>query len=59
MEQTFELINILLKQDRESKRRDLSLRAYKVIPLPHKTGILQFVNNTETLADWLPKAHAR
>ncbi|PVG01028.1 hypothetical protein CPB86DRAFT_728198 [Serendipita vermifera] len=59
MEQAFELINILLRQDRESKRRDMSLRTYKVIPLPRKTGILQFVSNTVTLAEWLPAAHTR
>jgi ataxia telangiectasia mutated family protein len=59
MEQVFQLINILLAQDRKSKRRNLSLRTYKVVPLAEKTGILQFVNNTETMATWLPVAHTK
>lgn len=58
MQQVFQLVNIILAQDRESKRRELSLRTYKVIPLPHQTGLLQFVN-AETMASWLYKAHAR
>lgn len=59
MEQVFQLINILLKQDRESKRRNLSLRNYKVIPLPGHGGLIQYVLNTEAMNSWLPKAHAR
>jgi serine-protein kinase ATM len=59
MEQVFDLVNIMLAQDRETKRRELSLRTYKVIPLPMQTGLLQFIDNTETLSAWLPKAHAK
>jgi ataxia telangiectasia mutated family protein len=59
MEQVFDLVNIMLAQDRETKRRELSLRTYKVIPLPRQTGLLQFIDNTETLSAWLPKAHAK
>lgn len=59
MEQVFELVNIMLAQDRESKRRELSIRTYKVIPLPHQTGLLQFVHNTVPLSNWLVKAHSR
>lgn len=59
MEQVFQLVNILLAQDRKSKQRNLSLRTYKVVPLAEKTGILQFVNNSETMATWLPNAHTK
>jgi len=59
MEQVFELVNIMLAQDRESQRRDLSLRTYKVIPLPLETGMLQFVDHTKTMSAWLPQAHAK
>jgi len=58
MQQVFQLVNIILAQDRESKRRELSLRTYKVIPLPRQTGLMQFVN-AEIMASWLYKAHAR
>lgn len=59
MQQVFQLVNILLAQDRESKRRELSLRTYKVVPLPEQTGLLQFVDNTQTFGSWVTKAHAR
>ncbi|KAG8758789.1 Serine/threonine-protein kinase tel1 [Serendipita sp. 396] len=59
MEQVFQLINILLSQDRESKRRSLSLRIYKVIPLPRKNGLIQFLSNTETMANFLPAYHQK
>lgn len=58
MQQVFQLVNILLSQDRETKRRELSLRTYKVIPLPRQTGLLQFVH-AETMGSWLTKAHAK
>lgn len=59
MEQVFDLVNILLRNDRESTRRNLRIRGYKVIPLASQAGVLQFVENTSTFNDWLPKAHMR
>ncbi|KAI0091661.1 hypothetical protein BDY19DRAFT_638931 [Irpex rosettiformis] len=59
MEQVFDLVNILLRNDRESTRRNLRIRGYKVVPLAAQAGVLEFVENTATLNEWLPKAHAR
>jgi serine-protein kinase ATM len=59
MEQVFELVNNILRQDRETKRRDLTIRDYKVIPLSSQAGVLEFVGNTIPLASWLRPAHAR
>ncbi|KAJ4469561.1 hypothetical protein J3R30DRAFT_3551103 [Lentinula aciculospora] len=59
MEQVFDLVNVVLNRDVETKRRNLYIRGYKVIPLASQAGILEFVGNTTTLKSWLDKAHIR
>lgn len=59
MEQVFQLVNNVLSRDRETRRRDLNIRCYKVIPLTSQAGVLEFVGNTLPLKDWLMKAHPR
>lgn len=59
MEQVFDLVNVLLRRDRETRRRDLAVRAYQVIPLASQAGILEFVKDTTPLASWLTGAHIR
>ncbi|KAH9916328.1 uncharacterized protein B0H18DRAFT_884948 [Fomitopsis serialis] len=59
MEQVFELVNIILRRDRETRRRDLAVRGYRIIPLASQAGILEFVQDTTPLATWLPDAHSR
>lgn len=53
MEQTFVLINSLLDRDEGTRRRNLRIRTYKVIPLPGATGVIEFVANTSSLGDVL------
>lgn len=59
MEQVFELVNVVLKRDRETKRRALSVRGYKVVPLGPQAGVLEFVGNTTSLQQWLSRAHQK
>lgn len=59
MEQVFELVNMVLRKDRETKRRNLSVRGYSVIPLAAQAGILEFVENTMPLQAWLLEAHKK
>ncbi|KIM44739.1 hypothetical protein M413DRAFT_442693 [Hebeloma cylindrosporum] len=59
MEQVFDLVNSVLRRDRETNRRELKVRDYKVIPLASQAGILEFVGNTSPLRDWLTRAHPR
>ncbi|KAI0766627.1 hypothetical protein BD413DRAFT_717411, partial [Trametes elegans] len=59
MEQVFDLVNVVLKRDRETKKRQLSVRGYKIIPLAAQAGVLEFVQDTATLAEWLKSAHHR
>jgi len=59
MEQVFELVNTVLRRDRETIKRALSVRDYKVVPLASQAGVLEFVGNTMPLHDWLIPAHIR
>ena len=59
MEQVFELVNVVLRHDRQTQRRKLGVRGYKVIPLAAQAGVLEFVDNTTPLHAWLNSAHAR
>lgn len=52
MEQVFQLVNNMLDHDRETKRRKLRIRDYKVIPLdPAGSGVIEFVDNTTTFRE--------
>ena len=59
MEQVFEVCNKVLDRDRETRRRQLSIRSYKVIPLAAQAGILEFVGDTIPLQTWLSIAHQK
>jgi ataxia telangiectasia mutated family protein len=59
MEQVFDMTNRLLKRDRKANIRNLAFRTYTVIPLHSKTGIIEFVGNTQAIGDWLKDAHSR
>jgi ataxia telangiectasia mutated family protein len=59
MEQVFDLVNRVLRQDRETRRRELRVRDYKVIPLSSHAGMMEFVDNTMPLSGWLGNAHRR
>ncbi|KAI5846484.1 hypothetical protein DFP73DRAFT_546051 [Morchella snyderi] len=59
MEQVFEQVSNLLKKNRTTRQRNLSIRTYKVVPLTHDTGIIEFVPNTIPLHDFLIPAHER
>jgi ataxia telangiectasia mutated family protein len=59
MEQVFDLVNKLLRRDRETKRRDLRVRGYVIIPLSNQAGLLEFIGNTSPLREWLSRAHIR
>jgi ataxia telangiectasia mutated family protein len=59
MEQVFEMSNAFLSRDRKTKVRDLRFRTYVVIPLTQKTGVLEFVGDSQGIGEWLKPAHAR
>ncbi|KAI8840920.1 hypothetical protein BC829DRAFT_16893 [Chytridium lagenaria] len=49
------LINRLLKKDAESRRRNLHVRTYAVVPLNEECGIIEWVENTAGLRNTLVK----
>ncbi|KAG1660148.1 Serine-protein kinase ATM [Nymphon striatum] len=53
MQQFFSLVNKLLKQNSETKKRKLSMRTYKVIPLSRRSGIVQWCNGTQPFSTYL------
>ena len=59
MEQVFEQVSSLLRTQRATRQRNLSIRTYKVLPLTATTGIIEFVPNTIPLHDYLLPAHQR
>ena len=59
MEQVFDLVNAVLRRDRETEKRNLSIRGYKVIPLAPQAGVLEFVGNTLPLSHWISRAHTK
>ncbi|KAF5350235.1 hypothetical protein D9758_007817 [Tetrapyrgos nigripes] len=59
MEQVFELVNMVLRRDSETRRRNLSIRTYRVVPLDTQAGVLEFVVNTQPLRQWLSPAHQK
>jgi len=59
MEQVFDVVNAVLRRDRQTKRRELSVRGYKVIPLDSQSGLIEFVTETTPLKEWLSAAHKR
>ncbi|KAM4694360.1 serine/threonine-protein kinase ATR [Discoglossus pictus] len=51
------LINKCLRKDAESRRRELHIRTYAVIPLNDECGIIEWVNNTAGLRNILIKMY--
>ncbi|KAI5778912.1 hypothetical protein EDC01DRAFT_672633 [Geopyxis carbonaria] len=45
------MINRFLKKDFESRRRSLYIRTYSVTPLNEECGLIEWVNNVQTLRD--------
>jgi serine-protein kinase ATM len=59
MEQVFEQVSNLLKDHRATRQRKLGIRTYKVIPLVTNAGIIEFVQDTKPLHDFLLPAHTQ
>eukprot|EP01134_Creolimax_fragrantissima_P002117 CFRG2117T1 len=67
MQQVFRMVNKLIMRHDATKKRNLIVRTYNVIPLTPQTGVLEWVSSTMALADYLvgktnekePGAHQR
>ncbi|KDN53350.1 hypothetical protein K437DRAFT_241928 [Tilletiaria anomala UBC 951] len=59
MQQVFRIVNGLLEEDTQSRRRNLRMRTYIVRPLGDQWGLLQFVSNTKPIGEPLLDLHSR
>ncbi len=59
MEQVFEQVSNLLKDHRATRKRKLGIRTYKVVPLVSNAGIIEFVQGTLPLHDYINPAHTK
>ncbi|XP_066601781.1 serine-protein kinase ATM-like [Prorops nasuta] len=46
MQQVFGVMNTLLQNCKETKRRQLRIRTYKVVPLTQRSGVIEWCDNT-------------
>ncbi|KAI5683411.1 hypothetical protein M9H77_04639 [Catharanthus roseus] len=53
MEQFFALVNTFLQSHRDTRKRRLRIRTYKVVPFTPSAGVLEWVNGTVPLGDYL------
>uniref|UniRef100_A0A3Q2ZLZ6 DNA-dependent protein kinase catalytic subunit n=1 Tax=Kryptolebias marmoratus TaxID=37003 RepID=A0A3Q2ZLZ6_KRYMA len=53
IEQLFSVMNILLSHDTTCTNRGLQLRTYQVIPISTRIGLIEWMENTCTLKDFL------
>jgi ataxia telangiectasia mutated family protein len=53
MEQLFGLVNTLLQDNPETQKRRLGVRTYKVIPFTPSAGVLEWVDGTVPLLEYL------
>lgn len=59
MEQVFAKVNSLFARDKNTRKRNLNIRTYKVVPLGPQSGIIEFVDNSIALNDILRKLHSQ
>ncbi|XP_056155309.1 DNA-dependent protein kinase catalytic subunit [Lampris incognitus] len=59
IEQLFSVMNILLRHDTACSRRGLQLRTYQVIPFTTRIGLIEWMENTCTLKDFLESARTK
>lgn len=50
MQQVFIVMNTLLRTCKETQRRNLRIRTYKVVPLTQRSGVLEWCDNTVPIA---------
>uniref|UniRef100_A0A146KLL5 Serine/threonine-protein kinase ATM n=2 Tax=Lygus hesperus TaxID=30085 RepID=A0A146KLL5_LYGHE len=53
MQQVFGILNILLRNEESTAKRRLLIRTYKVIPVSQKSGVIEWVANTQPIGDYL------
>ncbi|XP_063807673.1 serine-protein kinase ATM isoform X2 [Pseudophryne corroboree] len=53
MQQVFQMCNTLLQRNSETRRRKLTIRRYKVVPLSQRSGVLEWCSGTVPIGEYL------
>ncbi|KAJ3261955.1 hypothetical protein HK103_003798 [Boothiomyces macroporosus] len=53
----FNVVNMLLAKQIESRKRKLSIRTYKIVPLAPQAGVLEWVDGTVPIGNMLIQSH--
>uniref|UniRef100_UPI00398E438B serine-protein kinase ATM n=1 Tax=Pristiophorus japonicus TaxID=55135 RepID=UPI00398E438B len=53
MQQVFQMCNTLLQKNTDTRKRKLTIRTYKVIPLSQRSGILEWCTGTVPIGEYL------
>ncbi|XP_075055005.1 serine-protein kinase ATM [Mixophyes fleayi] len=56
MQQVFQMCNTLLQRNSETRRRKLTIRRYKVVPLSQRSGVLEWCSGTVPIGEYLINA---
>uniref|UniRef100_A0A669QMV8 non-specific serine/threonine protein kinase n=1 Tax=Phasianus colchicus TaxID=9054 RepID=A0A669QMV8_PHACC len=56
MQQVFQMCNTLLQQNTETRKRKLTIRRYKVVPLSQRSGVLEWCTGTTPIGEFLVNA---
>ncbi len=59
MQQVFTIMNNMLRSNKETRKRKLFIRTYKIVPLSQRSGILEWCANTTTMCDYLISTNPR
>jgi serine-protein kinase ATM len=57
MQQIFQQMDGVMQRNRETRRRGMRIRTYKVVPLKPKTGVIEWVLDTIPLLKYLECKH--
>ncbi|XP_073469598.1 serine-protein kinase ATM [Aquarana catesbeiana] len=53
MQQVFQMCNALLQKNSETRKRKLTIRRYKVVPLSQRSGVLEWCSGTVPIGEYL------
>ncbi|CAH0387846.1 unnamed protein product [Bemisia tabaci] len=59
MQQVFSILNKLLCEDKDTAKRKLLIRTYKIVPMSQRSGVLEWCMNTQPLSMYLVGANQR
>jgi serine-protein kinase ATM len=57
MQQVFQQMDGVLQRNRETRRRQMRIRTYRVVPLKQQTGVIEWVLDTLALSEYLERTH--